>query len=67
MSQPNHGVPIHVNALLAADRDGPLWSTASEQINANLIRLSTGQGMSRTSTRRSTCFWSRSPGRVESR
>jgi hypothetical protein len=46
MSQPNHRAPVHAPTLLAAaDHDGPLWSTASDQLNANLLRFSAGQGI----------------------
>ena len=46
MSDPNHPEPIDTSALLAAAvHDGPLWSIASAQLNANLLRLSNGQAI----------------------
>jgi quercetin dioxygenase-like cupin family protein len=46
VSQPNRPAPIHAPTLIAAaDHDGPLWSNASEQLNANLLRFSAGQGI----------------------
>jgi quercetin dioxygenase-like cupin family protein len=44
MRHPHHHELIDTSALLAAAvHDGPLWSIASAQLNANLLRLSTGQ------------------------
>jgi quercetin dioxygenase-like cupin family protein len=44
MSDPTQREPIDTAALLAtAVHDGPLWSIASAQLNANLLRLSSGQ------------------------
>jgi quercetin dioxygenase-like cupin family protein len=46
VSQPSRPAPIHAPTLTAAAaHDGPLWSTASEQLNANLLRFSAGQGI----------------------
>ncbi len=46
MRHPNHHEPIDTSALRAAAvHDGPLWSIVSAQLNANLLRLSTGQAI----------------------
>ena len=46
MRDPNQPELIDTSALLAAAaHDGPLWSIASAQLNANLLRLSLGQAI----------------------
>ena len=46
MRHPHHNELIDTSALLAAAAHyGPLWSIASAQLNANLLRLSTGQSI----------------------
>lgn len=38
----------HVNiqtVLESTDKNGPIWSVSSTQLNANLLRLSTGEGI----------------------
>jgi quercetin dioxygenase-like cupin family protein len=46
MRHPHHHELIDTSALLAtAAHDGPLWSITSAQLNANLLRLSTGQAI----------------------
>lgn len=41
---PENSIDI-ASALRQAQSDGPIWSTNSEQLNVNLLRLSTGDGI----------------------
>jgi quercetin dioxygenase-like cupin family protein len=41
---PDHIIDI-ATSLRQADEDGPIWSVNSEQLNVNLVRLPTGDGI----------------------
>ena len=45
MSKPVSGNMVAQVGTISANNDGPIWSANSEQLNVNLLRLSTGDGI----------------------